>query len=159
MIRIGHGMDVHRLVPNRKLILCGIEIPFEHGLEGHSNADVAVHALIDSLLGASALGDIGKLFPDTNDEYLGIDSLILLNKVCSLLQDASFSINNIDITIIAQRPKLRPYIDAMRKKLAEVMSLSLNRVSVKATTTEHLGFEGEGFGITAHCVCLLEHIE
>ena len=156
MMRIGHGMDVHRLVEGRKLILCGVEVPFELGLLGHSDADVATHALMDALLGAAALGDIGKLFPDTDERYRGADSVGLLKEVCALLAREGYSIGNADVTIVAQRPKLRPYIDAMRARLAGAMGVDAACVSVKATTTEHLGFEGEGLGISAHAVCLLE---
>ena len=159
MMRIGHGMDVHQLVENRRLILCGVEIPHEKGLLGHSDADVATHALMDALLGAAALGDIGLLFPDTAEEYRGISSLLLLERVGKRLKEAGFSISNCDLTIAAQRPKLRPYIEAMRQNLANTLALPLDRVSVKATTTEHLGFEGEEKGITAYAVCLLEQGE
>ena len=156
MMRIGHGMDVHRLVEGRPLVLCGITVPHTLGLEGHSDADVATHALMDALLGALALGDIGKLFPDTDDRYLGISSLSLLREVMRRVDEAGWQLGNCDITIVAQRPKLRPYIDEMRTRLADAMAVAIERVSVKATTTEHLGFEGEGKGITAHAVCLLE---
>ena len=156
MMRIGHGMDVHRLAEGRRLILCGVEVPFELGLLGHSDADVATHALMDALLGAAALGDIGKLFPDTDERYRGADSVGLLKEVCALLAREGYSIGNADVTIVAQRPKLRPYIDAMRARLAGAMGVDAACVSVKATTTEHLGFEGEGLGISAHAVCLLE---
>lgn len=156
MIRIGHGMDVHRLVEGRRLILCGVEVPHEMGLLGHSDADVATHALMDALLGALALGDIGKLFPDTDERYAGADSIGLLRQVCALVSERGYRLGNADVTIVAQRPKLRPYIDAMRKRLAEAMGVSADLISVKATTTERLGFEGEQLGITAHAVCLLE---
>lgn len=156
MIRIGHGMDVHRLAEGRKCILCGVEIPFPMGLDGHSDADVATHALMDALLGAAALGDIGKLFPDTDDRYLGADSLFLLKEVSRLLSGNGYRIVNTDLTIVAQAPRLSPYIGMMREKLAQAMDLDVSFVSVKATTTEHLGFEGEGKGITAHAVCLIE---
>ena len=156
MIRIGHGMDVHRLVEGRKLILCGVEVPHMLGLLGHSDADVATHALMDALLGAAALGDIGKLFPDTDERYRGADSIGLLMEVCALLRREGYALGNADVTIVAQRPKLRPYIDEMRLRLARAMGVEEGRVSVKATTTEHLGFEGEELGISAHAVCLLE---
>ena len=156
MIRIGHGMDVHRLVEGRRLILCGVEVPHTLGLLGHSDADVATHALMDALLGAAALGDIGKLFPDTDERYRGADSLGLLMEVCALLRREGYALGNADVTIVAQRPKLRPYIDEMRLRLARAMGVEEGRVSVKATTTEHLGFEGEELGISAHAVCLLE---
>ncbi len=156
MIRIGHGMDVHRLVEGRKLILCGVEVPHTLGLLGHSDADVATHALMDALLGAAALGDIGKLFPDTDERYRGADSIGLLMEVCALLRREGYALGNADVTIVAQRPKLRPYIDEMRLRLARAMGVEEGRVSVKATTTEHLGFEGEELGISAHAVCLLE---
>lgn len=156
MIRIGHGMDVHRLVEGRRLILCGVEIPHTLGLLGHSDADVAAHALMDALLGAAALGDIGKLFPDTDERYRGADSIELLRQVRALLHEHGYSLVNADVTIIAQRPKLRPYIDAMRARLAQALQTDADRVSVKATTTEQLGFEGEEKGITAHAVCLIE---
>lgn len=156
MMRIGHGMDVHRLVEGRKLILCGVEVPHTLGLLGHSDADVATHALMDALLGAAALGDIGKLFPDTDERYRGADSIGLLMEVCALLRREGYALGNADVTIVAQRPKLRPYIDEMRLRLARAMGVEEGRVSVKATTTEHLGFEGEELGISAHAVCLLE---
>ena len=156
MIRIGHGMDVHRLVEGRRLILCGVEVPHTLGLLGHSDADVATHALMDALLGAAALGDIGKLFPDTDERYRGADSIGLLMEVCALLRREGYALGNADVTIVAQRPKLRPYIDEMRLRLARAMGVEEGRVGVKATTTEHLGFEGEELGISAHAVCLLE---
>ena len=156
MTRIGFGMDVHALTQGRKLILCGVEIPHEKGLDGHSDADVAIHALMDALLGAAALGDIGTHFPPTDAQYHGISSLILLDEVMKLLASKGYAVVNTDITIAAQRPKLAPYIDEMRSVLAERMGLPLDCVSVKATTTERLGFEGEEMGITAYAVCLLE---
>ncbi len=155
-MRIGHGYDVHRLVEGRKLILGGVEIPWEKGLDGHSDADVLTHAVMDALLGAAAMGDIGKLFPDTDDRFLGICSMELLTEVGSRLRAAGYAVGNIDATVIAQRPKLAPYIDAMRKKIAERLQIDVSRVSVKATTEEHLGFTGSGDGIAAHAVCLLE---
>lgn len=155
-MRIGHGYDVHRLVEGRKLILGGVEIPWEKGLDGHSDADVLTHAIMDALLGAAAMGDIGKLFPDTDDRFLGICSMELLTEVGSRLRAAGYAVGNIDATVIAQRPKLAPYIDAMRKEIAERLQIDVSRVSVKATTEEHLGFTGSGDGIAAHAVCLLE---
>ena len=155
-MRIGHGYDVHRLVTGRKLILGGVDIPHAFGLLGHSDADVVTHALMDALLGAAALGDIGKLFPDTDERYRGADSIGLLMEVCALLRREGYALGNVDVTIVAQRPKLRPYIDEMRLRLARAMGVEEGRVSVKATTTEHLGFEGEELGISAHAVCLLE---
>lgn len=155
-MRIGHGYDVHRLVEGRKLILGGVEIPWEKGLDGHSDADVLTHAIMDALLGAAAMGDIGKLFPDTDDRFLGICSMELLTEVGSRLRAAGYAVGNIDATVIAQRPKLAPYIDAMRKEIAEELQIDVSRVSVKATTEEHLGFTGSGDGIAAHAVCLLE---
>ena len=155
MIRIGHGMDVHQLVEGRALILCGVRVPHEKGLLGHSDADVATHALMDALLGAAALGDIGKLFPDTDEQYRGADSLALLDEVMNRLRAVNLTPVNVDVTIIAQRPKLRPYVEEMRARLAARLNLPLDCVSVKATTTERLGFEGEERGITAHAVCLL----
>ena len=155
-MRIGHGMDVHRLVEGRKLILCGVEVPHSMGLLGHSDADVATHALMDALLGAAAMGDIGKLFPDTDDRYKGADSIRLLKEVINRLTEQGYRVENADVTIIAQKPKLRPYIDGMRQRLADAMGVSVDQVSVKATTTEQLGFEGEEKGITAHAVCLIE---
>ena len=155
-MRIGHGYDVHKLTEGRKLILGGIEIPYEKGLLGHSDADVLTHALMDALLGAAALGDIGKLFPDNDPAYAGADSVELLKKVCAVISDAGYRVGNVDCTVIAQRPKLAPFIPAMREKLAKAMDAEVSRVSVKATTEEHLGFTGEGLGIAAHAVALLE---
>lgn len=154
-MRIGQGYDVHRLTEGRKLILGGVEIPFEKGLLGHSDADVLVHALMDALLGAAALGDIGALFPDKDPSYEGADSVKLLETVVSLLREKGFSIGNADCTVIAQRPKLAPYIPAMRERLAKAMQIPLDRVSVKATTEEGLGFTGEGLGIAAQAIALL----
>ena len=156
MIRIGHGMDVHRLVEGRKLILCGVEVPHTLGLLGHSDADVATHALMDSMLGAAALGAIGKLFPDTDEQYRGADSVKLLEHVCKVLREHGYTLVNADVTIVAQKPKLRPFIDQMRARLAEAIGVSVDQISVKATTTERLGFEGEEKGISAHAVCLIE---
>ena len=158
-MRIGQGYDVHRLVDGRKLILGGIEIPFEKGLLGHSDADVLTHALMDALLGAAALGDIGKLFPDKDPQYEGADSVELLREVSSLLSGNGYRICNCDCTIIAQRPKLAPYISQMREKLAEAMGVEAAFVSVKATTEEGLGFSGEGLGIAAQAIALIEKIE
>ena len=155
-MRIGHGYDVHRLVEGRKLILGGVEIPWEKGLLGHSDADVLTHALMDALLGAAALGDIGKLFPDSDARYAGADSVELLRRVCALLQEKGYRVGNVDCTVVAQRPKLAPHISAMREKLAAAMEIGVDRVSVKATTEEGLGFSGEGLGIAAHAVALIE---
>ena len=157
-MRIGHGYDVHRLVPGRKLILGGVDIPFEKGLDGHSDADVLVHAVMDALLGAAALGDIGKLFPDNDDAYLGADSLELLRKVRDVLRENGWRLGNLDATVIAQRPKLAPLIDTMRQNIAGVLETDVSNVSVKATTEERLGFTGSGEGIAAHAVCLIEHV-
>lgn len=155
-MRIGHGYDVHKLVENRKLILGGVNIPYDKGLLGHSDADVLAHALMDALLGAAALGDIGGLFPDNDDAYLGADSIELLKKVIALLRQHGYVLVNADCTIIAQSPKLKPYIDDMRSTLAEAMGAELDSVSVKATTEEHLGFTGEGLGIAAYAVVLID---
>ena len=157
-MRIGHGYDVHRLVEGRKLILGGVEIPFEKGLDGHSDADVLVHAVMDALLGAAALGDIGKLFPDNDDAYLGADSVELLKKVRNVLQEHGWKPGNLDATVIAQRPKLAPYIDTMRKRIADALETDAENVSVKATTEERLAFTGSGEGIAAHAVCLIERV-
>lgn len=158
MIRIGHGMDVHKLVEERKLILCGVEVPHHLGLLGHSDADVATHALMDAMLGALALGDIGKLFPDTDERYRGADSVELYKHVYSVVRERGYVLGNADVTIVAQKPKLRPYIDQMRQRLADAIGVDVERISVKATTTEKMGFEGEERGISAHAVCLLEKI-
>lgn len=155
-MRIGHGYDVHRLVEGRSLILGGVRIPFEKGLDGHSDADVLTHAVMDALLGAAAMGDIGKLFPDTDDRYLGADSVALLREVDRRLTETGYRLGNLDVTVIAQRPKLAPYINQMRQNLAAALRTELQNVSVKATTEEHLGFTGSGEGIAAHAVCLLE---
>lgn len=155
-MRIGHGYDVHRLVSDRRLILGGVDIPFEKGLLGHSDADVLTHALMDALLGAAALGDIGKLFPDNDDRFLGADSIQLLREVCRILGEKDYCICNVDCTVLAQRPKLAPHIPAMRENLSAAMGLPLDCVSVKATTEEGLGFTGEGLGIAAHAVALIE---
>ena len=155
-MRVGMGYDVHKLVEDRKLILGGVEIPYEKGLLGHSDADVLLHAIMDALLGAAALGDIGRHFPDTDDRYKGADSMVLLKKVKKLLDEKFFFIENIDATVIAQQPKLAPYIEDMRKNIAECLELPVNRVNVKATTEEKLGFTGAGLGISSQAVCLLE---
>ena len=155
-MRIGHGYDVHKLVEGRKLILGGVEIPYEKGLLGHSDADVLTHALMDALLGAAALGDIGKLFPDNDDRFLGADSIELLREVTRVIREHGYTVGNIDGTVIAQRPKLAPYIQQMREILTQAMGTELDRVSVKATTEEKLGFTGEGLGIAAHAVALIE---
>ena len=155
-MRIGHGYDVHRLVPDRALILGGVTIPYEKGLDGHSDADVLVHAIMDALLGAAAMGDIGKLFPDNDDRYLGADSMELLREVSCRLSGAGYRLGNLDATIIAQRPKLAPYIDQMRRNIADTLHTDIENISVKATTEEHLGFTGSGEGISAHAVCLIE---
>lgn len=154
-MRIGHGYDVHRLVEGRKLILGGVEIPYEKGLLGHSDADVLAHAVIDSLLGAAALGDIGKLFPDSDSKYLGADSLNLLKQVCLLLKGKKYHIENIDATILAQKPKLMDYLPEMRENMAKACGISVDCISVKATTEEGLGFTGALEGIAAHAVCLI----
>lgn len=153
--RIGHGYDVHRLVPDRKLILGGVEIPFERGLLGHSDADVLLHAVADALLGAAALGDIGCLFPDSDPQYAGADSLELLRQVASRVREAGFTVCNADATVLMQKPKLRPYIDDMRCNIASALCVPVSAVSVKATTEEGLGFTGTGEGVAAHCVCLI----
>ena len=155
-MRIGHGYDVHKLVEGRKLILGGVEIAYEKGLLGHSDADVLTHALMDALLGAAALGDIGKLFPDNDPDYEGADSVELLKKVMALLRKHGYRLGNVDCTVIAQRPKLAPHIPLMRERLAAAMGTTADRVSIKATTEEGLGFSGQGLGIAAHAVALLE---
>ena len=154
-MRIGHGYDVHRLVEGRKLILGGVEIPFEKGLLGHSDADVLAHAVMDALLGAAALGDIGKLFPDSDPAYSGADSLVLLRRVAEVLAEHGYRIGNVDATVLAQRPKLAPHIPEMRERLAAAMGIGPGQVSVKATTEEGLGFTGTGEGIAAHAVALI----
>lgn len=155
MIRIGHGYDVHALAENRRLVLGGVEIEHEKGLLGHSDADVMVHALMDAMLGAAALGDIGQHFPDSDDEYKGASSMELLARVIELVDEVGYTFGNADITIIAQQPKLAPYIEQMRENIALVCGTDIHDVSVKATTTEGLGFEGEKKGISAHAVVLL----
>lgn len=154
--RIGHGYDVHRLVSNRKLILGGVEIPYELGLDGHSDADVLLHAVCDALLGAAAMRDIGFHFPDSDDSYKGIDSIKLLVRVNEMLKANGYSIVNIDATVIAQMPKLAPYIPDMIKNISHALSLDVSAVNVKATTEERLGFTGRGEGISAHAVCIIE---
>lgn len=151
-LRVGCGYDVHKLVENRALIICGVQVPYELGLLGHSDADVALHALMDALLGAAAMGDIGKHFPDTDERFKGADSVKLTEHVVHLLQEAGWSINNVDVTIIAQRPKLAPYIPAMRAKVAQALGIREDAVNVKATTTEKLGFTGRGEGIASEAV-------
>ena len=155
-LRVGHGYDVHRLVPGRALVLGGVTVPFDRGLLGHSDADVLTHAVMDALLGAAALGDIGKLFPDSNPAYAGADSVLLLRRVTAALAEGGFAPVNVDATVLAQAPKLAPYIPDMRRILAEAMGLDASRVSVKATTEEGLGFTGSGEGIAAHAVALVE---
>ncbi len=154
-MRIGHGYDVHKLTENRKLILGGVDIPYEKGLLGHSDADVLLHAIMDALLGAAALGDIGKLFPDTDERFKGADSILLLKEVCRVLYENGYKIENIDSTVIAQKPKLKDYIVSMRGNIAEACGIDVAKVSVKATTEEKLGFTGSGEGISAHAVCLI----
>ena len=155
-MRIGHGYDVHRLVPDRKLILGGVQIPYELGLDGHSDADVLIHAVMDALLGAAALRDIGYHFPDTDPAYKGADSRMLLRRVGGLIAENGYRISNIDVTMIAQRPKLKEHIPTMIANIASDLALPENRVNVKATTEEKLGFTGEGLGMSCHAVCLLE---
>ena len=154
-LRIGHGYDVHRLVPDRSLVIGGVTIPFEKGLLGHSDADVLLHAICDALLGALALGDIGKHFPDSDPAYKNIDSRILLSHTAALIREKGWQIGNIDATVVAQAPRLSPYILKMRETVAAALDLELDAISIKATTEEHLGFTGEGLGIAAHAVCLL----
>lgn len=156
-MRIGQGYDVHKLVEGRKCIICGVDIPYEKGLLGHSDADVALHALSDALLGAAALGDIGKHFPDTDSRYSGADSRMLLRKVVELIEQKGYMAINTDITIIAQKPKMLNYIEQMRKNVAEDLGLDIDCVSIKATTTEKLGFEGRGEGISAMAVVLIDN--
>lgn len=156
-MRIGHGYDVHRLVEDRKLIIGGVEIPYEKGLLGHSDADVLTHAVMDALLGAAALGDIGKHFPDTDERFKGADSIELMKHVALLLDEKGYRTENIDCTIIAQRPKLAPYIPLMKERLAQAAGIEADRVNVKATTEEKLGFTGEGLGIACHAVALIEN--
>ena len=155
-MRIGHGYDVHRLIAGRKLVLGGVEIPYILGLDGHSDADVLLHAIMDALLGAAALGDIGRLFPDTDPAYKGISSVLLLETVAAKIREAGYKVGNVDATVIAQKPKLAPHIPAMREIVARALGLDLDQINIKATTEEHLGFSGREEGIAAHAVCLLE---
>lgn len=157
-LRVGHGYDVHRLVEGRALILGGVTVPFDRGLLGHSDADVLTHAVMDALLGAAALGDIGKLFPDSDAAYAGADSIALLRRVTALLREHGWQVGNVDATVVAQVPKLAPYIPEMRRRLAEAMGLDVDCVSVKATTEERLGFTGSGEGMAAHAVALIERL-
>lgn len=155
-LRMGHGYDVHRLVPDRELILGGVTIPWELGLDGHSDADVLLHAVMDALLGAAALGDIGVIFPDSDPAYLGVSSLTLLRHVAEVLRDNGWLVVNVDATLVAQRPKIGPYRAEMRRNIAEALGVGVDQISVKATTEEHLGFTGEGFGMAAHAIALIE---
>ncbi len=155
MFRIGHGYDVHQLAKDRKLIIGGVNIPHETGLLGHSDADVLLHAIMDSLLGAVAAGDIGKHFPDTDITYKNADSMILLKKVFEIIREKGWKIGNIDATVIAQSPKLSPFIEAMRQNISQILECEISQVNIKATTEEHLGFTGQKLGISAHSVCLL----
>ena len=155
MYRVGSGYDVHKLVEGRKLILGGVDIPYEKGLLGHSDADVLVHAIMDALLGSAACGDIGKLFPDTDPKYKGADSILLLKEVGKVLSQKNYIISNIDSTVVAQKPKLSGYIPQMRENIAKALDIELDCVNVKATTTEKLGFEGEGLGISSQAVCIV----
>lgn len=155
-MRIGMGYDVHRLTENRKLILGGVDIPYEKGLLGHSDADVLLHAIMDALLGAAALGDIGKHFPDTDPAYKGISSVELLKNVCGLLDEHGYKIGNIDATIIAQKPKMAPHIPTMRENVAKALNIQVDQINIKATTEEGLGFTGEGLGIASNAICMIE---
>ncbi len=157
-LRVGHGYDVHRLVEGRALILGGVTVPFDQGLLGHSDADVLTHAVMDALLGAAALGDIGKLFPDSDAAYAGADSIALLERVTALLREHGWRVGNVDATVVAQAPRLAPYVPDMRRRLAEAMGLDVDCVSVKATTEERLGFTGSGEGMAAHAVALIERL-
>ena len=154
-MRIGFGYDVHKLTEDRKLILGGVEIPFSLGLLGHSDADVLLHSVMDALLGAATLGDIGKHFPDTDPSFKGISSMLLLEKVYTLLKDNGFVVNNVDVTIAAQAPKLAPFIEDMRRNISVCLKTEISRINIKATTTEQLGFEGRGEGISSYCVCTI----
>lgn len=158
-MRIGQGYDVHRLVPGRDLILGGVKIAHPLGLLGHSDADVLLHAVMDALLGAAGLGDIGRLFPDTDDQYLGISSLVLLENVAARLEQAGYRLGNLDVTMIAQKPKLKDFVPEMVENIARTLHTEASRVNVKATTEEHLGFTGEGLGISAHAVALIQRAE
>lgn len=155
-MRIGHGYDAHRFADNRKCIICGVDIPYEKGLLGHSDADVPVHALMDALLGAAAMGDIGKMFPDTDEKWKGADSIELLKAVNSALKNQGYTFVNCDVTIVAQKPKLKPYIEKMRQNIADALETDVGNVSVKATTEENMGFTGRLEGICAHAVCIIE---
>ena len=155
-MRIGHGYDVHRLTEGRKCIIGGVDIPYDRGLLGHSDADVLTHAIMDALLGAAALGDIGHLFPDSDDAFLGADSLVLLQQVREVLAEHGWKLGNLDATVIAQAPKMAPHISRMRENIADCLQTEVGNVSIKATTEEHLGFTGSGEGIAAHAVCLIE---
>ena len=157
-MRIGHGYDVHKLVEDRELIVGGVHIPYEKGLLGHSDADVLLHAVSDALLGAAAMGDIGGMFPDNDPEYLGADSLVLLRQVFQRLRDNGYSVINVDCTVIAQKPKMKPYIPEMRMNIAAALSTEVENISVKATTEEKMGLTGRGEGISAHCVCLIDKV-
>lgn len=157
--RIGHGYDVHRLVEGRPLILGGVNVPFERGLLGHSDADVLTHAVMDALLGAAALGDIGRHFPDSDEAYRGADSLMLASRVAKLLGENGYRIVNVDATLIAQRPKIAPFMEQMRANLASALGVEVGQINIKATTEEHLGFTGEGLGMAAHAVCLIEAVK
>ena len=157
-MRIGHGYDVHKLVEDRELIVGGVHIPYEKGLLGHSDADVLLHAVSDALLGAAAMGDIGGMFPDNDPEYLGADSLVLLRQVFQRLRDNGYSVINVDCTVIAQKPKMKPYIPEMRMNIAAALSTDVENISVKATIEEEMGFTGRGEGISAHCVCLIDKV-
>lgn len=158
-MRVGHGYDVHRFAPGRDLIIGGVKIPYEQGLLGHSDADVLLHAVMDSLLGAAALGDIGLHFPDTDDKYKGISSLLLLKETGRLVKEAGYEIVNIDATVLAQAPKLRPYMDQMRENISKTLSIAISQINIKATTEEGLGFTGRKEGMAAHAVSLIEKIE
>ncbi|MDY6065805.1 MAG: 2-C-methyl-D-erythritol 2,4-cyclodiphosphate synthase [Finegoldia sp.] len=158
-MRIGHGLDVHKLVEGRALILGGVKIDFDRGLLGHSDADVLIHSIMDSICGALCLGDIGKLFPDTDVKYKDIDSRILLREVCRIMKERGYEIGNVDSTVVCQRPKLRDYIDQMRANIAADLQTDIENVSVKATTSEELGYEGRMEGITSHSICLLERLD
>ena len=158
-IRVGFGYDVHRLVEERKLILGGVEIPYEKGLLGHSDADVLVHALMDAMLGAAGMGDIGRHFPDNDAQYAGISSMLLLQRVTELLKQANYEVNNVDVTVVAQRPKLAGFIPQMKVNIAEVLQVGQEKINVKATTTEKLGFTGEGLGISAYAVCTIKALQ
>lgn len=155
-MRIGHGYDVHRLAKERRLVLGGVEIPFEYGLKGHSDADVLLHALCDAMLGAAGLGDIGTHFPDTDERYLGIDSRVLLRETVQLVNSCGYGISNVDITVVAQRPKLSPFIKQMISNISDDIEIPASRINIKATTEEGLGFTGSGEGIAAYAVCLLD---